>query len=85
MQRSMKVEIREAHSQLSEMAEQVLDYLYPLSDRSSVPVTTNPERAVELYDTIVLWKLSLPSPLRLEDAILPKTILLQYVTFATWR
>ena len=70
----MKVEIREAQCKLAEIAEQVLDYLYPLAN-------ADPGRAVELYDTLVNWKLALPARLRLEDAILPDSILLQYVTF----
>lgn len=80
-QRSMKVEIREAQCKLAEIAEQVLDYLYPLANGPSGPPTADPGRAVELYDTLVNWKLALPARLRLEDAILPDSILLQYVTF----
>jgi hypothetical protein len=77
----MKVEVREAQCKLAEIAEQVLDYLYPLADGSSRSPTTDPGRAVELYDTLIDWKLALPARLRLEDAILPNAILLQYVTF----
>lgn len=77
VQRSLKVEIREANSYLAEMAEDVLDYLYPLPDSPSGGPTTNPQRAVELYLTLVQWKLSLPARLRLEDAVLPSAILLQ--------
>ena len=77
----MKVEIREAQCKLAEIAEKVLDYLYPLADGPSGPPTTDPHRAVELYDTLVNWKLALPARLRLEDAILPSAILLQYVMF----
>ncbi|KAJ4992891.1 hypothetical protein SVAN01_01595 [Stagonosporopsis vannaccii] len=76
IQRSMQVEIREANSYLAEIAEDVLDYLYPPSDASSGHPTNNPQRAVELYDTLARWKLSLPARLRLEDAILPDAILL---------
>ena len=79
-QRSMKVEIREAQCKLAVIAEQVLDYLYPLADGPSGPPTADPGRAVELYNTLVNWKLALPARLRLEDAILPNAILLQYVT-----
>lgn len=75
----MKVEIREANVQLAEIAEQVLEYLYPLSDSSSEHPAANPSRAVELYDTLIRWKLTLPARLRLEDAVLPNAILLQYV------
>ena len=77
----MKVEIREAQCKLAEIAEQVLDYLYPLANGPSGPPTADPGRAVELYDTLVNWKLALPARLRLEDAILHDSILLQYVTF----
>lgn len=80
VQRSMKVELREANCHLSEIAEDVLDYLYPLPNGASGNPTTDPRRAVELYGTLVQLKLSLPPRLRLEDAILPTAILLQYVT-----
>lgn len=73
----MKVEIREADSHLSELAEDALDYLYPLSDGSPRPPVANVGRAIKLYDTLVQWKLSLPARLRLEDAVLPSAILLQ--------
>ncbi|KAJ8113959.1 hypothetical protein OPT61_g4046 [Boeremia exigua] len=76
IQRSMKVEIREANASLSEMAEDILDYLYPLSDCLARPPVANPQRAIELYNTLVQWKLTLPARLRLEEAILPSAILL---------
>lgn len=80
MQRSMRVEIREANVQLSEIAEQVLDHLHPLSDGPSESPPTITKRAIELYNTILRWKLTLPPRLRMEDAVLPNAILLQYVT-----
>ncbi|KAF3011008.1 hypothetical protein E8E13_010819 [Curvularia kusanoi] len=75
-QESMKVEIREALSNLSELAEKVLEYLYPESDGVPGLPTADPGRAVELYHTLTHWKLLLPSRLRMEDAILPSAILL---------
>lgn len=73
----MKVEIREADCQLSELAEGALDYLYPIPDGSPDSPGANVARAIELYDALVHWKFSLPARLRLEDAILPSAILLQ--------
>lgn len=73
----MKIEIREADCQLSEMAEGALDYLYPLPDKSPDSSGATIARAIELYNTLVQWKFSLPARLRLEDAILPSAILLQ--------
>lgn len=83
----MKVEIREALSNLSEIAEKALGYLYPESDGVSRLPTADPGRAVELYHTLTHWKLLLPSRLRMEDAILPSAILLQYVNLSqsTWK
>lgn len=77
MQRSMKVEIREVDCQLSEMAEEVLDYLYPFPGASSRLPVTDVKRAIKFYNMLVHWKFSLPARLRLEDAVLPSAILLQ--------
>jgi hypothetical protein len=76
-QRSMKIEIRGADCELSEMAESTLDYLYASPNGSKGSPVVNIARAIELYDTLVQWKFSLPARLRLEDAILPSAILLQ--------
>ena len=66
----MKVEVREADAYLSVIAEDVLD-------GPSGPPTTNPQRAIDIYNSIVQWKFSLPPRLRLEEAIQPSAILLQ--------
>jgi hypothetical protein len=71
----MIVEVREADVQLAEVAEDALNYLTP--DEGSTPTITNPDRAVQMYDTLVHWKLSLPDQLRFEEAVLPSTILLR--------
>jgi hypothetical protein len=73
----MKIEIRGADCELSEMAESTLDYLYASPNGSKGSPVVNIARAIELYDTLVQWKFSLPARLRLEDAILPSAILLQ--------
>jgi hypothetical protein len=74
VQKSLKVEIREVDSLLSEVVEEALDFIYP--DENGVPPSTNPQRALELYRRIVDWKQSCPSRLRIEDAVLPAAILL---------
>ena len=71
----MKVEVREVDVALSEIAEEVLDFLYP--EEGEFPVIANPERALELYDAFVGWKISCPSRIRYEEAVLPSVILLQ--------
>lgn len=73
----MKVEVREADAYLSVIAEDVLDFLYPKPDGPSGPPTTNQQRAIDIYNSIVQWKFSLPPRLRLEEAIQPSAILLQ--------
>jgi hypothetical protein len=73
----MEVEIREVDCHLSEIAEDVLDYLYPIPNGSPGSPGANVRRVLELYDTLVQWKFSLPARLRLEDAVLPSAILLQ--------
>ncbi|KAK7908706.1 hypothetical protein PG985_016009 [Apiospora marii] len=74
MQRSMKVETREADAALSEIVEETLDFIYPSED--GVPPVANPQRALELYRAIVDWRFSCPSRIRLEEAVLPSAILL---------
>jgi hypothetical protein len=76
-QKSMRVEIREVDVKLSELVEDTLDYLVQDSDAPS-PIT-EPQRALELYDAFVHWRLTLPPRIRLEEAVLPSAILLQYV------
>ena len=73
----MQVEIREVDSNLSEIAEDVLAFLYPPSDGLAEPPLADPQTAINLYNTIVQWKVSLPARLRLEDAVQPCIILLQ--------
>ncbi|KAH7127423.1 fungal-specific transcription factor [Dactylonectria macrodidyma] len=77
MQKSMQVEVREVDVLLSEMAEDALDFLFP--GEGNLPPVASPQRCLEIYDAFIDWKLSLPSRLRLEDAILPSTILLHIV------
>ena len=73
----MRVEIREVDSFLSEVAEDVLNFLHPLPDCSPEPAAAKAQRAIELYNTLVQWKLSLPARLRVEEAVLPRVISLQ--------
>ncbi|KAL9086376.1 MAG: hypothetical protein Q9165_007162 [Trypethelium subeluteriae] len=76
MERSLKVDIREAEALLAEIAEEVQEllFLHPHAD-GSISAST-PQRAAKLYDALVVWKLSLPPRLRSEDAVLPSAILL---------
>jgi hypothetical protein len=76
-QRSMQVEVREADAQLSELVEEVSDFTHPEEGEDQLPPPASPERVLELYDAIVKWKLSLPARLRLEEAVMGSTILLQ--------
>lgn len=76
IQRSLKVEHRESDTVLSEIAESALNFLMPEEGKEN-PLITGPERARELYDAFVDWKLTLPRRLRFEEATLPSAILLQ--------
>ena len=71
----MKVAIRESDAALSEIAEDVLNFLHPGED--SPPLTQHTERALALYDALNDWKTTCPEPLRFETAVLPAVILLQ--------
>lgn len=66
---SMRVDIREVDYHLTVIAEDVLDYLYPLPDGPSGPPITNPARCIRLYNALVQWRLSLPPRLRLEESV----------------
>jgi hypothetical protein len=74
-QRSFKSEILEAECNFTEITEQVLEFLIPIEE--GTPVSCSAERAVELYSSLMEWKLSLPEELRAENAVLPTAILLQ--------
>jgi hypothetical protein len=73
----MRIEIRDVDCHLTHIAEDLLDYLYPLPDSSSGPPTSDITRGIRLYDELVNWQLSLPARLRLQDAVQPHAILLQ--------
>jgi len=75
IQKSMLVELREADVVLSELAEDVLDFIYP--EEGNRPPLADSQRALELYDALVEWKHSCPSGIRFEEAVLPSAILLQ--------
>ena len=75
VQRSLQVELREVDVNLSEIVEEALNYIYPRE--GELPPLANPQRALELFDAFVDWKLSLPSRIRFEEAVLPSAILLQ--------
>ncbi|KAG7404013.1 Nitrogen assimilation transcription factor nit-4 [Fusarium oxysporum f. sp. rapae] len=74
IQRAMQVEVRDADVKLSEIVEEALDFLY--LEPGQHPPHTNPQRALELYDAFFDWKLSCPSRIRFEEAVLPSAILL---------
>ena len=80
-QRSMQVEIREVDVALSEIVEEALDFIYP--EAPQTPPTTNPIRALDLYDALVDWKFSCPDRIRFEEAVLPSVILLQWVSYSS--
>lgn len=82
-QRSMQVEVRDVDVMLSKIVEDVLDFLYP--EEGNLPPLADPERALNLYDALIDWKLSCPSRIRLEEAVLPSTILLQLVHMLRYR
>jgi hypothetical protein len=73
----MRIEIRDVDCHLTYIAEDLLDYLYPLPDSLSGPPTSDITRGIRLYNELVNWQLSLPARLRLEDAVQPHAILLQ--------
>lgn len=77
IQKSMIVEIREVDAQLSEIVEDIVNFIYVDPNDDVYPPTSNPGRAVQLYNALVRWKLSLPPRLRVEDAVMPNAIVLQ--------
>jgi hypothetical protein len=74
-QKSLKREIFEAECDLTEITEQVLEFLIPLEE-GWLP-RRNAQKALELYKKLTQWKFSLPERLRAENAVLPAAILLQ--------
>ena len=75
IQRSMRVEVREVDVTLSEIVEEALDFIYP--EEGDPPPAANSTHALELYNAFLDWKLSCPSRIRFEEAVLPNAILLQ--------
>ncbi|KAF2850428.1 hypothetical protein T440DRAFT_396867, partial [Plenodomus tracheiphilus IPT5] len=75
-QMSMEIKVREADCHLSAIVEDVLDFVIPNTNAGSKPPTTDPQRAIYLYNELMTWKLSLPEGLRTEDASTPSTVLL---------
>ncbi|KAH7237907.1 hypothetical protein B0J15DRAFT_503142, partial [Fusarium solani] len=73
-QKSLKREIFEAECDLTEITEQVLEFLIPLEE-GCLP-RRNAQKALELYKKLTQWKFSLPERLRAENAVLPAAILL---------
>ncbi|CEI60173.1 unnamed protein product [Fusarium venenatum] len=60
--------------ELSEIAEETLDFIYP--EEGQLPPQANTRRALEIYDKYVAWKYSCPSRIRFADATVPSVILL---------
>lgn len=74
-QKSLKREIFASECELTEIIEDVLDFLDP---RNGAPAPNeNPQRALELYNKLIDWKFSLPDRLREENAVHPAAKLLQ--------
>ncbi|KAF4980369.1 hypothetical protein FZEAL_3599 [Fusarium zealandicum] len=73
-QKSLKRDIFEAECNLTEITEQVLQFLVPLEE--GIVPRRNAERARELYTKLTEWKASLPERLQAENAVLPAAILL---------
>ncbi|XEV04549.1 hypothetical protein FSHL1_009836 [Fusarium sambucinum] len=74
IQQSLQVEMRTADVELSEIAEETLDFIYPVEGQ--LPPQANTERALEIYDKYVAWKYSRPNRIRFADATVPSVILL---------
>ena len=77
-QKALKREIFDAEYDLTEITEQVLEFL--ILPEEGRPPRRNTKRAMELYTRLSEWKFSLPEPLQAENAVLPAAILLQYVS-----
>ncbi|KAJ3453761.1 hypothetical protein MRS44_018393 [Fusarium solani] len=73
-QKALKREIFDAEYDLTEITEQVLEFLIPPEEGR--PPRRNTKRAMELYTRLSEWKFSLPEPLQAENAVLPAAILL---------
>jgi hypothetical protein len=74
-QNALKGEIFAAECDLAEITEQILNFLTPLDD--GWPPRRNTRRALELYTELTRWKHSLSERLRVENMVLPSTILPQ--------
>ncbi|KAK7592059.1 hypothetical protein V3481_006693 [Fusarium oxysporum f. sp. vasinfectum] len=73
-QNALKGEIFDAECDLTELTEQILNFLTPLEE--GWPPRRNTQRALELYTELTRWKYSLSERLRVENAVLPSAILL---------
>lgn len=73
-QPSLKREIFVAECELTEIIEEVLDFLCPPGGTPSS--RENPEQSSELYHRLTQWKFSLPPGIREEDAELPAAVLI---------
>jgi hypothetical protein len=74
-QNALKGEIFDAECDLTEITEQILDFLTTLE--AGWPPRRNTQRALELYTELTRWKYSLSERFRMENAVLPSAILLQ--------
>lgn len=75
-QPSMKVEMKDADVLLSEIAEDIMELVHPDPCIDIDLLTGNTQRAVELYNALVLWRVNLPPRISSEDAVLPSALLL---------
>jgi hypothetical protein len=78
-QPSLKVDVRNVELRLAEIAEETLAFLVP--NDGTEPPTRRPHRAHELYDAMTDWMYTLPDRIRLEEAVLPSTLIIQSVLF----
>lgn len=77
VQLMQKVEVKDAELKLCIIVRDVLDAFRPAE--AFVRAVQKPQRALELYDAIILWQDSLPVHMRRETAGHPSTIMLQSV------
>ncbi|KAH6949622.1 hypothetical protein DER45DRAFT_606568 [Fusarium avenaceum] len=73
-QNALRGEIFDAECDLTELTEQIINFLTPLEE--GWPPQRNTQRALELYKELTRWKYSLSERLRVENAVLPSAILL---------
>lgn len=73
----MKVEIKEFDVRLSEIVEDIFELFTSAEVKHPRSIREKCEQANHLYDKLHEWTLSLPPRLRVEDAALPRAILLQ--------